>query len=180
MPQLANLQWEKYAHFVAAGYSQTESAKRAGYEPTHAANVGSRLQKQQPSVVARIAELRENQTGISVSSKGWVVNECVHLYEICKAGEKFTDARHCLELISRLQGYLTEHRTSTSFKMTADIANFSTLELNKVLKATIGRLPLDDRKKLLAEADIVDISPEDISADEPAAQDESVTSTVEE
>lgn len=62
--ELANSQHEAFAQHVAAGLSLTESAKRAGYAESAAANCGSRVAKMR-AVANRIEELR-NANGKAV------------------------------------------------------------------------------------------------------------------
>lgn len=56
--ELSNAQHEAFAQHIVAGLSKTEAAKQAGYKPSAANNMGSRLAKY-PTVAMRITELRD-------------------------------------------------------------------------------------------------------------------------
>lgn len=65
--QLANHKHEAFAQHVASGLSLTQSAIRAGYAESGAANIGSRLAKNHQNINQRIDELRRSHgTGMQL------------------------------------------------------------------------------------------------------------------
>lgn len=67
--ELSNPQHEDFAQFIVAGENMTQAAVLAGYKPSAASNMGSRLAKL-PEIRGRIAELRDLHSKKALTQAG--------------------------------------------------------------------------------------------------------------
>lgn len=95
MSILLDPQEELFAQGLAQGWSQTKSAKTAGYSEKRAASTGSSLAKR-PRIVARVQEIQERGivrfTELRIIDKSSVLQGLVGLINIAMAKEKLGDA----------------------------------------------------------------------------------------
>jgi len=149
---LSNHRHEHYAISRAAGYSQTESAKRAGFPTTSAPNAGHRLEKQE-GVKRRVAELSaSDKKDEGIASRPWIIS---NLVEIVRVGlhpgsRDLSNANRALESLAKLGGHVVERRQTYSEKVR--VTGLSSSELHELLKDQLAALPGPDRQKLLAMA----------------------------
>jgi hypothetical protein len=151
---LADHRHEAYATARAAGYSQTESAKRAGYPATSAPNAGHRLEKQEP-IKRRVAELlaTERQDVGDVASRAWII---CNLVEIVRTGthsdtRDLSNANRALEALAKIQGHMVERKESYR---AVDLRMISATRLGELLRTQLATLPPSHRDELLAEMDV--------------------------
>jgi hypothetical protein len=160
--RLANQQHELYAVARAAGYSQTESAKRAGYPKTSAPNAGHRLEKQE-AIRRRVAELaaQEKAADSDIATRPWIVS---NLVEIVRTGihpdtRDLSNANRALEMLAKLGGYMVDRKESFS---EVSLLSLSSEQLNGLLRKSLGRLAPGTPEKILSEttADVIEVSVE--------------------
>jgi hypothetical protein len=163
---------ELYCLNRAAGYSMTESARRAGYESTAAPNIGHRFDKL-PEVQSRIAELRQADQDIFESqgvtylqpgSKHWITSQLIEIIELGigrrhnfsrskdpgdlpRVERDLGAANRALETLARLKGYMTESRSTLSTKV---VAAGTVAEMRQIVAEATHQLPEAQRRELLA------------------------------
>jgi phage terminase small subunit len=148
---LANGQHEMYARARAAGFSQTESAKRANYAHSTCPNVGCRLEKRL-DVQQRIRELAVTISPGVLASKQWVVLELLENHRLARKEKNIMASKACLELVARLQGFLVERRESDSRQLRINVS--TPAELRDVLRAQVDQLPSEERPEIEGEVAI--------------------------
>lgn len=154
---LANSRYETYCRARAAGYSQTESAKRAGYPSASSANVGCRLEKR-PDIIQRIRELSVTIQPNLLLSKQWVLCEVAENHRLARKRGELAVSKQCLELIAKLQGYLIERSERYSEQHRVFSAS---PDVTAVLADHIQQLPAADRAEILQSApEVIEIVPE--------------------
>lgn len=158
---LANSQHEAYAQARVAGYSQSESARRANYPKASAHNAGCRLEKR-PDIIQRMRELSVTVQPNALMSKPWVLTEVSEVHRLAKSSEQYAVSKACLELIARLQGYLVERRESYSESRRVYTAS---PEITSALSGHLKQLPEAERLKLQAESpEIIEVLAESDNA----------------
>jgi phage terminase small subunit len=152
MGTLTDAQHEAFAQFVAAGLSQTEAAKRAGFPENSAHNTGCRLAKR-PEIQHRIDELLEVQKNIDTPKLQWIIAQAIEIERAAIAAQDYGAANRALELLARLGGHLTERR-ETYTERRISIEKLDAEGLGELLKRSMNTLPEAER------ATIVDADPE--------------------
>jgi hypothetical protein len=144
----ANHQHEAYATARAAGYSQTERAKRAGFPATSAPDAGHRLEKQEP-IKRRLAELRaaEKQDASEIASRAWIVCNLVEIVRTAVHPDTrdLSNANRALETLAKLGGYMVERKESYS---AVDLRSLDATQLSRILRLQMAELPTPDREFL--------------------------------
>jgi len=153
--RLSNHRHDAYAVARAAGYSQTESAKRAGFPGTSAPNAGYRLERQE-TIKQRVAELlaEERQDDAEIATRPWIV---CNLAEIVRIGlhpdsRDLGNANRALEMLAKIGGYMMDKKESRS---EGNLMSLSSGQLRELLDARLAELApaVRERVLLLASAD---------------------------
>jgi hypothetical protein len=144
---------ETFAQNVAIGHTFTEAARRAGFGGKgQVYNTASRLAKE-PAVAERIKQLKHGNaehSDATVASKNWVLCEVIENHKIARANGDVNASRQCLELVARLQGYLTERKQSESVQWRVNLNNPK--DLSVAIQAQLASLPPSDRAEFIARA----------------------------
>ncbi len=146
--RLHNQKHEAYAVARAAGYSQTESAKRSGFSKTSAPNAGFRLERLEP-VKARIAELHAGEPDdAEVATRSWIVSNLVEIVRIGVHPDSrdLPNANRALESLAKLGGYLAEHKVADSRR--PDRGRSENAELQMLLEKQMEQLSPESRAKI--------------------------------
>jgi hypothetical protein len=153
-----NHRHEAYATARAAGYSQTESAKRAGYPRTSAPNAGHRLEKQD-AIKGRVAELLAagKQTDSYVASRPWI--EC-QLVEIVRTAvhpdsRDLSNANRALETLAKMGGHMDRREPNSEM----DLLSLGGDQVSRFLSARLAELPPVVRETVLSElpAEVIEL-----------------------
>ena len=168
MPALSNQQHETFARNVAAGFNQTQAAKRSAMSIKAAHNVGSRVARR-PEVQARISELRSKQDPEQRISRSWAEQILIDTIQNATESKDYGVVKNCVELACKLNGLLIDRRESYSEKVVAHVDAMDDATVNQMLSRYIGELPPGERQALLTAApdvlgDVIEIEGELIEA----------------
>jgi hypothetical protein len=149
--RLASHRHEQYALARAAGYSQTESAKRAGYPATSAPNAGYRLEKHEP-IKRRMAELiaSEKTNDSDIATRTWIVCNLVEIVRTAVHPDTrdLGNANRALETLAKLGGHMVDHKESYSEN---NLFSLSSVQLSELLRSRLAALPPRAQRELLRE-----------------------------
>ena len=109
MPLLNNSRHEALAGYLAKGLGKKESGVKAGYsERSAAAQVCAILKDERTGVTARVKELQEQGSKLTVNSvmidKAWVLQKLISIAEACIASKQYSPANKSLELVGKEMG----------------------------------------------------------------------------
>jgi hypothetical protein len=105
MPVLTKARWERFAQHRAAGLSQAEAYRAAGYTGRCARTGGWRVE-QQAGVKERVAELQQGE----IMDRGWVLEACYVIFHAARKDRAYMAAMRAAETVGKVVGCFNDNR----------------------------------------------------------------------